>query len=108
MTANINSVSKIDWSGFTNGVSHTVDIPLGLTTGDDKMKMMESLIRVWTRRGGMHIQFNMLDVNKLREAMKDPVKYPNLLVRVAGWSARFIDLPEDVQEDIIARISGSQ
>ena len=108
VTANINSVSKIDWSGFANGVSHTVDIPLGLTTGDDKMKMMESLIRVWTRRGGMHIQFNMLDVNKLREAMKDPVKYPNLLVRVAGWSARFIDLPEDVQEDIIARISGSQ
>ena len=106
VTANINSVTKIDWSGFSNGVSHTVDIPLGLTSGDEKTKMMESLIRVWSRRGGMHIQFNMLDVDDLRDAMKNPSKYQNLLVRVAGWSARFIDLPTDVQEDIIARLAG--
>ena len=101
ITANINSVLKVDWSKFENGVSHTIDIISGLA----KPEIIKSILKVWSKNGGMHLQFNVLDANSLKDAINHPEKYPNLLVRVAGWSARFIDLSRDVQEDIIKRLT---
>ena len=49
------------------------------------------------------MQFNVVSKKTLLEAQKDPDKYANLLVRVAGYSAYFTQLSKDVQEDIIAR-----
>ena len=45
----------------------------------------------------------IVDHNELRDAQKHPEKYPNLLVRVCGFSAVFVNLDKDVQEEIISR-----
>ena len=51
----------------------------------------------------MHVQFNVVSREKLMDAQKNPDKYKNLVVRVAGYSAHFVSLDKSIQEDIIAR-----
>ncbi|MDE7371144.1 MAG: hypothetical protein K2N07_05295, partial [Desulfovibrio sp.] len=50
-----------------------------------------------------HVQFNVLNRDTLLAAQRDPDKYRNLLVRIAGYSAYFVDLSPDLQNDLIAR-----
>ncbi|MCZ2845223.1 MAG: formate C-acetyltransferase/glycerol dehydratase family glycyl radical enzyme [Candidatus Bathyarchaeota archaeon] len=61
------------------------------------------LIRTFFDKKGWHIQFNVVSIETLRDAQKHPELYRSLLVRVAGYSARFIDLSPEVQEEVIAR-----
>jgi len=51
----------------------------------------------------MHVQFNVIDRNTLLAAQKEPEKYRDLVVRVAGYSAQFVSLDKSVQDDIILR-----
>jgi len=53
--------------------------------------------------GGYHIQYNIIDSKVLKDAQKNPEKYQDLMIRVAGFTARFIDLGPDIQEQIIKR-----
>jgi pyruvate-formate lyase len=53
--------------------------------------------------GGYHIQFNVLDTEKLRDAQKHPENYRDLVVRVAGFSAFFTQLNVGVQNEVIER-----
>jgi formate C-acetyltransferase len=62
-----------------------------------------SLVRTLFANEGYHIQFNVLDTEKLRDAQKHPEKYRDLVVRVAGFSAFFTKLHEGVQNEIIER-----
>jgi len=55
----------------------------------------------------MQMQFNVVDTKILREAQKNPDKYRWLLVRVAAYSAYFVNLNKDVQDDIIERTEHS-
>jgi formate C-acetyltransferase len=50
-----------------------------------------------------HVQFNVVNRQTLLEAQQTPEKYRNLLVRIAGYSAYFVDLSPDLQNDLIAR-----
>ena len=59
--------------------------------------------RITDMLGIWHMQFNIVDTETLRDAQKAPEKYPDLLVRVAGYSAFFVGLPECMQEDVIDR-----
>jgi len=52
---------------------------------------------------GMHIQLNVVSADTLRDAQKHPDQYRNLVVRVAGYSAFFVELYKDLQDDVIAR-----
>jgi formate C-acetyltransferase len=52
---------------------------------------------------GHHIQFNVVTVDTLRKAQKNPEKYRDLIVRVAGYSDYFVDLGTDLQNEIIGR-----
>ncbi|MCQ2444751.1 MAG: hypothetical protein MJ061_04590, partial [Mailhella sp.] len=60
-------------------------------------------IRTWCDLKLWHLQFNVLNQETLIAAQKDPQKYRNLIVRVAGYSAYFVDLSADLQNDLIAR-----
>ena len=55
------------------------------------------------RLGGQELQINVVDAETLRAAKSDPLAYPNLIVRVAGYSDYFCDLSVALQEEIIAR-----
>jgi formate C-acetyltransferase len=56
---------------------------------------------------GMHIQLNVVSGDTLRDAQKNPDQYRNLVVRVAGYSAFFVELHKIMQDDIIARTEQS-
>jgi len=62
-----------------------------------------TLLRTFFNRGGWHIQFNILNREDLIEAKKHPEQWKHLIVRVAGYSAYFVELPPSVQDEIIAR-----
>jgi pyruvate-formate lyase len=62
-----------------------------------------NLVRTLFENNGYHIQFNVLDTEILRDAQKHPEKYRDLVVRVAGFSAFFVNLQPGVQDEVIER-----
>jgi formate C-acetyltransferase len=67
------------------------------------MRKFASLIRTYCESGGYFVQFNIISTDILRDAQRHPEKYRDLLVRVATYSAYFVDLSPELQNDIIAR-----
>ena len=67
------------------------------------MDHLISLITAFFAKKGMHIQFNVVDKDTLLKAQQHPEEYRDLIVRVAGYSAQFIILDKDVQNDIVVR-----
>jgi formate C-acetyltransferase len=61
------------------------------------------LIRTFCDLKLWHLQFNIINQKTLLAAQKEPDKYRNLIVRVAGYSAYFVDLSPELQENIITR-----
>jgi len=64
-------------------------------------------LRTWGDLGISHVQFNVVDKETLNDAQKNPQDYQNLIVRVAGYSAYFVDLSKGLQDSIIARTEQS-
>ena len=64
---------------------------------------VRQLIRTYFKMMGHHIQFNVVDADTLRKARKKPEEYRDLIVRVAGYSDYFVDLTEELQDEIIRR-----
>jgi pyruvate-formate lyase len=62
-----------------------------------------SIIDEYFSAGGAQMQFNVVSKKTLQDAQKNPEKYSDLIVRVAGYSAYFTQLSQDVQQDIIER-----
>ena len=102
-TAVVKSVSQIDQQRVTHGVLLNQKFDPVLLKGEKGLEILGSIISGYFRQGGEHIQINVVDVETLRKAQKNPYEYRNLLVRVAGYSAYFVDLEKEVQEDIINR-----
>ncbi len=71
--------------------------------GDDGTRKLVSFIRSWCDLKLWHVQFNIINRETLLAAQREPEKFRGLLVRVAGYSAYFVDLSPDLQNDIIAR-----
>ncbi|EDS77572.1 HpdB protein [Clostridium botulinum C str. Eklund] len=69
----------------------------------DGSKKLVNLIRTYFEQGGYHIQFNVVDSKILRDAQHNPEKYRDLIVRVAGFSAYWVELSKPIQDEIIAR-----
>lgn len=68
---------------------------------------MELLLRSFVDIGGFHWQFNIVDNKELLEAQVHPEQYKGLVVRVAGYSAIFIELSKKAQDSVIARNAAS-
>jgi formate C-acetyltransferase len=100
-TAVLKSASKISTKKTYNHLLNQKFLPAFLA-GDMKPVFM-SYLRSWGDLGISHIQFNVVDRETLLDAQKHPEKYPDLLIRVAGYSAYFVDLSKGLQDSIIAR-----
>jgi formate C-acetyltransferase len=61
------------------------------------------MTQVYFDQGGMEIQYNVVDAEPLRKAQDHPEDYHNLVVRIAGFSAYFVDMTPEMQNDIIVR-----
>jgi pyruvate-formate lyase len=64
---------------------------------------MKAILQVFLSGGGMIFQGNTTSVAELEKAMEKPEDYPNLIVRVGGFSARFVSLDNNVQQEILTR-----
>lgn len=102
ITAAIKSISKLDHSLLANGLACTLNINPEIARIENG-KVLESLVRTYVKLGGSHVQFNAISREMLEEAQKSPERHKNLMVRVSGYSARFVDLPKAVQDDIMDR-----
>jgi formate C-acetyltransferase len=71
--------------------------------GPSGLESFVALVRGFFDQKGMHMQFNVVSRETLRDAQKNPDKYKSLVVRVAGYSALFTTLSRSLQDDIIAR-----
>jgi pyruvate-formate lyase len=65
--------------------------------------LMKALLTAFVRGGGMIFQGNTTSVAEMEDAYRHPERYPNLIVRVGGFSARFVTLDRDVQREIVER-----
>ena len=61
------------------------------------------LVEGFFRKGGMQVQFNIQDYETLIDAKKNPEKYPEMIVRVSGYSAYFKDLSDAMKDELITR-----
>ena len=102
-TAVLKSVSKIDHVMHTTGTLLNMKFDPSLFKEEKSVKALMSLVKSMCDLGIYHIQFNAVNNETLRAAQRDPEKYRDLMVRVAGYSACFVELTKDVQDDIIAR-----
>jgi pyruvate-formate lyase len=90
-------------SGIIAGCEATTVEAIHDVSGSNGLKRLVNLMDYYFSRGGMQMQFNVVDRETLRRAQKDPEKYRSLIVRVAGYSAYFVGLDKTVQQDIIDR-----
>src|SRR5664280_356947 len=101
-TSVIKSASKIDHLR-TGGTLLNQKFSPSFFEDEESYEKLTALIRSYFSLDGHHIQFNVVNVETLRDAQKNPERYRDLIVRVAGYSDYFNDLGEDLQNEIIKR-----
>ena len=101
-TAVIKSAAKMD-QVKTGGTLLNQKFTPQLLEGEEGIDSLAHLIRAYFKLGGHHIQFNVISADTLRAAQKEPEKYRNLIVRVAGYSDYFNNLSKTLQDEIICR-----
>jgi formate C-acetyltransferase len=101
-TAVLRSVAKMDHVR-TGGTLLNQKLTPNMLADDSGLEKLVQLVRTYFKLDGHHIQFNVVDVETLREAQLHPEQHRDLIVRVAGYSDYFCNLSESLQDEIIAR-----
>ena len=102
-TAVLKSVSKLDNFLLSNGTLLNVKFTPATLAGDGGLNKLADFLQAFTRLRLQHIQFNVVNADTLREAQQRPQDFAGLVVRVAGYSAFFVELSQEIQDDIIRR-----
>lgn len=102
-TAVLKSVSKLDNYLITNGSLLNLKFSPKALEGDIGIKKFGDFLLAFMKLKIQHIQFNIMSRKTLLDAQKNPENYKGLVVRVAGYSAFFVELNKKIQDDIIAR-----
>lgn len=102
-TAVLNSVSRLDHYRLSNGSLLNLKFHPQAVAGKEGTQKLSCLLLAWMRLKIQHVQFNIVSREVLLDAQKHPEKHGDLVVRVAGYSALFVDLNAKTQNDIIAR-----
>ena len=76
--------------------------PSAVNTEPAKDSLIE-MTRTYFEQGGLEVQYNIISADTMRSAQKDPDTYRDLVVRIAGYSAYFVELGTDMQNDLIHR-----
>lgn len=103
-TAVLKSVSKLDNYLTVNGSLLNLKFQPSTLKGQQGLNKFADFLMAYTKLKIQHVQFNVQSRETLLDAQKHPEKYAGLLVRVAGYSAFFVDLNKKIQDDIIARV----
>lgn len=90
-------------SRLPNGGPFTLELHDTVFGAPDSIEKVAKLVRGFIRMGGHQIQLNAVNAEKLRDAQLNPEQYADLVVRVWGWSGRFVELERPYQDQIISR-----
>ena len=102
-TAVFESTVVFNHGHYMDGMALNLRMHPSVLSNDDGVKKLMDLTKTYFSRGGMEVQYNVVDTNTLHDAQEHPENYKNLVVRIAGYSAYFVELGRDLQNDIIAR-----
>ncbi len=102
-TALINSVNRFDFQKIPNGINFNLKFYPHTLRGEKGRTILSTLLETYFQKGGMQVQTNVLDLDELKEARDKPDLYPNLLVRVSGYTVYFNDLTPVIKDEIIQR-----
>lgn len=104
ITAILNSVAKLDYQNAANGVAVNVRIHPQNLEHDEHVEKFYHLLKTYFEKGGMQIQPTVVSTETLLDAQKNPEKYKDLIVKVGGYNATYIDLGVPIQNEIINRL----
>lgn len=99
-TAMLNSLCRFD-ARYHAGSVQNIKFSAGMF--NNNRSIIEAMFKAYFKKGGCHLMVTVVDSGALEDAMVHPEKYPNLIVRVAGYSAVFVDLDPSVQREILSR-----
>jgi len=102
-TALLLSATKLDHTMMGNGMVLDLKFHPSFFEDESRRRNFRALVESYFDMGGMEIQFNVVSRETLLAAQRSPQDYRDLLVRVSGFSAYFIDLEPVLQDEIIAR-----
>jgi formate C-acetyltransferase len=102
-TAIIKSVGRLNVESMSLGMAHNFKLVHGCLETQEGRAGLVSLLKTASVLGNGQMQFNYVDDNMLRDAQRHPEQYRDLMVRVAGYSAFFVELCKEVQDEIISR-----
>ncbi len=103
LTAVLNSYCQMDFSRTPNGCPLDLRLSAGIRQAPDAAGLLAQCLRVFLAKEGMYLQIDTVDPEMLRAAQREPDRFPNLVVRISGWSARFASLNREWQDMIINR-----
>ena len=99
----LKSASKLETRKFRNGTLLNLKFHPKVLEGEHGVDKLKSLIQTFFDLEGMHVQYNVVSTETLKDAQKNPENYKDLVIRIAGFSAYFIELYKELQDDIIKR-----
>lgn len=102
-TALINSVNKVSMQYMGNGGALDIKFLPSYFDNQNHVQALRYLIETYFEDGGLELQINVVDSEILKKAQMEPDKYKNLVVRVSGYSAYFVNLDKELQNEIIMR-----
>ncbi|HEY9076737.1 MAG TPA: pyruvate formate lyase family protein [Anaerolineaceae bacterium] len=103
LTAKSNAVAEVQ-PGWGNSAPLQLDVDSHLLREVGGIEALESLIRTHNQLGGTLVNLNIVSKEKILAAHKDPTKYPDLMVRVTGYSAYFHSLSPEYRQQIVDRL----
>lgn len=99
-TAMLNSLAKFDAKYHAGSVQNIKFTP---EMFNEHRALIKTMLKTYFARGGCHLMITVVDKGVLEDAMAHPENYPNLIVRVSGFSAVFVDLEKHVQQELLSR-----
>ncbi len=99
----MNSARCYDHTNFLGGIALNLRMHPSVLSNDAGVEKLRDATQSYFHDGGMEIQYNVVDTDTLRAAQEHPEEYRDLVVRIAGYSAYFVELGRDLQDDIISR-----
>jgi len=99
----IKSMTKPDLSRTINGGPLTLELHNSIFSASESTQQVGQFVKAFIRLGGHQLQLNAVNADTLHDAQAHPEKYAQLIVRVWGWSAYFVELDRAYQDHIIAR-----
>jgi len=100
-TAMLNSLAKFDAKYHAGSVQNIKFTPSMFNENRAKIK---ALFQTYFARGGCHLMVTVVDKGILEDAVRHPELYPDLIVRVSGFSAVFVDLSPEIQKEVMSRV----